>query len=466
MRSPSGSIGRSAERLRVHVSPVSSLTSARRLGAAKQIAGWLGLANMIYVLGSSIAVQWAVFTTAKINPIPFVGLHEAALTGGIVGAFVVVSGRVRGLGLAYAAAVGLWVGSAALSGWVLTRRLDTDLVALAIVASGLALSASASPKKWSGWALLFIGSAYVYVNLYLILRFSSSGGIDFPRAGTGLQLPDSGSSGALLWRFIADGVVGRSYFVGLTPNSNLTGNCLVALSAFMAPFILSQRPFWSTNRTVTVCYRAALLAILVLPAMALMTALVARTALAGLICSFIVLTLKQRWLNSRWAPITSAFLTPIVVATPVVLATFSNLSASGRDCVWESWWAQARRDWLLGSGSPGSFPALGCTRRQTWSHAHNELLQAWGVSGLLGLAILIVILSGLGFVAVRFYQSDHRTLLAVMAASAVLMGFEVVGGNGWVLGPDWLVMGLVSFVAVTARSVGIMDRRTLDRTPV
>ncbi len=120
---------------------------------------------------------------------------------------------------------------------------------------------------------------------------------------------------------------------------------------------------------------------------------------------------------------------------PVVLGLSGHLRASGRDCMWRDWveLMSGRLPW--GLGPPGRFPGT-CVPR--WAHAHNELLQALTVGGVVGLCAAVIVFGGLTWFAVRYHAWDRRCLLSLMVCATTLMSLEVsgrawnwIGARGW-----------------------------------
>lgn len=94
---------------------------------------------------------------------------------------------------------------------------------------------------------------------------------------------------------------------------------------------------------------------------------------------------------------------------------------------------------MWGVGAPGHLTDV-CPAPVFIVNAHNELLQAWSVGGLVGLFAFIGFFALVTWLAVRHSDLDGRVLLAVIASCVALLGMEV-------LSTDWALAWLVPIVA-------------------
>jgi O-antigen ligase len=380
--------------------------------------------------------------------------------------------------VAFAVGMLLWVAARGLSAFALTGQWSVDAFQAALVVGGLACAAAAAHPTLTGWTLLALGSVYVYGNLWALRRNFGSVDTAFPGAGQwgssrladGSVPPDcsevlAGTASVLEETLLflrapqgactMDGV--RVWMpLGIDGNPNGTSNMVALAVVFAAPFVVHRWGTWIDHRLLLVVLgRVGLFALLVVPGIALLYLLEGRSALIGTLSALLVLLVPLRWARgSAWS---WAFASAVVVTIMIPFAStkLSGASFAGRSCVWVDWWDAVGPTPLWGIGPPGTYPAEACGGTLTqWAHAHNEFLQAWAVSGILGLILAVMVIGGLSWYAMRYRDLDDRILMSLMTCAAVLLGFEILVN----VPAGWIRPNLVFFVTVAAFSLGLMSR--------
>lgn len=429
------------------------------------LAPWVGLANLVFVLGSSVLGQWSEFQGWAVIPDLWVRVPGTAVSGAIAGVLALLSGRLRWPSVALAGLLGLWIAAVSLGAWVLTGHTAARPLWLALTAAGLALGTAVAKPVVSGWAIFLTGCGYVYLNAFILWRNYQTLGAEFPMGakwwGGGdwtrslLERPEwatDPTAPQTVWKLATGGIDGFM-FGGLARGSSTTASCAVFLIVFMAPFVLGRwRGVRSPHPARLALGRALLLLVSAVPGAFLLAALDAYTALAGVIFGWSVLLLPSKWLRHRRVASAAAVLVPTATLVPVLMARWGLLSANNRDCVWDSWRIAVRDSPVWGSGGTTSFPGVTCDF-PLWVHSHNELLHAWLVSGILGLLVATCALGGLGWCAVRFSHLDQRTLLSTVVCATAVLSFNVLVMDRW----DWIGLGMAALIAISARSVRVMS---------
>ncbi len=449
-------------------------------------AEWLGLANLWLVLGSSVVMQWAWADRPGgwVLGAPESWLRAAALSGALVVLLAALGGRVRWPAWVLAGLLGIWLGSGALSAWVLSGEPDTRSLLMAVAGGGLVLGAAAARTTWSGWSIYLIGFAYVYLHLAVLWKNYYSLGGEFPLVnrwlfeypgGYTLSVPSvpewANYPSGLIDRarallslkqdatlLLPSGVALPTYrYQGLTTNPNLTGMFMAPLVAFAIPFAAGRwHPTGWRGRAVVYPARVALAAAVVVPAVYLLDLLDARAALLGVIAGAAVMLVPIGWARNRWAASVAALALPVLIMAPVVhTLRWGGPSYSGRDCVWDTVIPLIRATPSWGLGPPGGFEASCGPVSVRFAHAHNELLQAWSLGGLVGICAAVLALGFLVWFAVRFSDRDIRALVAVLTCSAVVMAVEVLTPSvGYTVH-----LGIAALAVVAGRSLALMGDR-------
>lgn len=445
--------------------------AARVRGLAAAVAPGLGVAHLWLILGLSVANQF-LYAQRYSRDISWVYggaeplLWPAAISGGVTAIVALLSGRLPRAVIAFGILVTIWQGSVAVSALARDGDLDSRRLLLTVACAGLAFGVAAAGPSWSGLSLFAIGTAYVWLNLLALWRNYYSLGDEFPVAATWWDGTDRVTSvptphpSLLFPESLVDRLLAvvrsapeqRVYvFRGLTRNQNLTGNYLAPLLAFMAALSIRWRPRNTGRQQIAV--RVVALMFAVLPGCYLLYALQARTALAAVAVSLgLLLVPLRKGSLARAAPWLAALVPTAVILAPLAVAGLANNRFSGRDCAWSSMWSAVRQEPLWGIG-PGRFPDTCALLPEGWVHAHNELLQAWGTGGLLGLVAFTLLLSGLAWFALRFHERDRRALLAVLVCCLVVFGAEILSP----FSENWVPMGLAGFVAIASRSLALMS---------
>jgi hypothetical protein len=441
-----------------------------------------GVALLVYTLGGVLWLQWR-FAVEAVTPSPddVGGLRGYAIAAAGCALMALASGRVRWPVLLLALGLAAWVAARALSAWMLDSQVEAAALLLALALAGLVIAVAAIPAAVSGWTLAAVGAAYIYVNLFVLWQNYFTTAARFPgvarwalrteppyileitktppfrdydafpspeafsdRVWVFLRSRDPISPPADLWGYWLDGLGGHP---------QATGSAVALCVVFLAAFSLRRwSPWYRSNPVPVVLGRLALFAATVLPGLALLHLFQSRAALGGVLAALVLLVLPLRWARGRAWSWSFAIATPLLIILPPAVTAAGVTGWNNRDCAWQDWWSQVTGTRLWGYGPPDSYPISACPRtggRTSWAHAHNELLNAWGVSGLLGLAAAAAVLMTLSWWAVRGRDRDQRVLLGLMTTSAALLGLEVLvyPPGGWIR-PDLLL-----FTAIAARSV-------------
>jgi hypothetical protein len=418
---------------------------ARLAGAVAALAG---VAYVWLVLGSNLLLQY------QREPLPPDRLQDLARIGLVVAVVVLLSRVTSARLLVVVGLVAAWLAAPALSSWGLTGRAELWFLSWAVIGGALLLAAAASPR-WVGWSLVALAMVLVAMNWLVYWRTYYSFGAVSPGAGQWL-LPQRGWAPALPspedQQFLLD--AGMPYpqdrvqrlvalvrsvpefapfsLVGSSSNANYTGNFVAPAVAFGCAFLLRGHEWDPARRPWPVRVLVALAALGLLTAgLLLLHALAARTAALALLVALLLLLVPVRWArNPWWASLAAAAAVLVVVAPPAASRQLGS-SFSGRDCVWRSWWAAVSEQPRWGIGPPGAIDSV-CGEFFI-VNAHNELLQAMSIGGLLGLVAAVATLGLLVWLGVRRSDRDGRQLLVVMACLLTLMGLEV-------LTTDWAIL--------------------------
>jgi hypothetical protein len=449
----------------------------RRL--AHLVSPWTGLALLLYLLGGLLWLQWqfAVDATFR-SPAEVGGLPGYALAAVGCAAVALLSGRVRRPVLLLALGLAVWVGSRAVSGWLLDSQVESAALLVAVTLAGLAIAVAAIPAAVAGWTIAAVGTWYIYANLFVLWQNYFSTGVAYPGVAqwklydpmwvttrTPTQRPlDTFPAPEPLWEriqaFVGIGEInstaedpGGYLIAGLGGNPNGTSTFAALSVVFLAAFSLRV---WGSRRrhqpTLVMLCRAALFLATVPAGILLIYLSNGRAALGGVGLALVILILPLRWAHSRLWSWAFAMATPLLILAPFAVAQAGIASWNGRDCTWQAWWQAIQPAPLSGYGPPGIFPITGCTLSPyitEWWHAHNELFQAWGVGGVLGLAVASAVLMTLAWWGFRGRDRDERVLLGLITCCAVLLGFEVLVE----IISGWIRPTLILFTAIAARSV-------------
>lgn len=431
------------------------LTQGRRRGhpGLDVAAEWSGLALVAFVLGSAVVRLMTSLSDITGGPHPIGSLHQTGVFAGITALVVLASRRVTWPVITAAGLFAAWFVSAALSSWVLTGEIQTRPLWTGLTCFGLALGAAAARPMRAGWAILTAGTLLVYGNWWMLWRNYATHGAEFPRVLRRPYFTEGGDDlGPVAWLLHAlqGDVPGTP--VGLTPNGNLTGNFLAFFVVFSLPFLLWC---WRHSAGRTPALRVALGALtvlLTLPGLGLLMALNARTAAFAAVIGWSVLLIPLPWFRARGWAWAAAVLSPLAIFVPMVLGLAGQVTLSGRDCVWHSWRRAISDSPIWGIGPPGRFPGVGCGV-ETWAHAHNELIQALSVGGVIGFAAAVSTVALLAWFGVRYASRDGRCLMVLVASGIVLLSMEIM--SVWVY--DWIGPATAAFVAVASRSLGMQS---------
>lgn len=351
-----------------------------------------------------------------------------------------------------------------LAGWFATAYLNPleqtgeNYAKLAAVLIGLVLASAAASPAVSGWIVTLAGAVFVWLNGLAIAMALASQGALMPGAARWwsqehgwVPIPDPVSSPAISpvdWLATVRLPASTTGYieVGLASNPNGTGNALVLAVAFSLPFAVWWFGVTRHRRRRAMAGVAVAVLGLLIPGILMLAILDARSALIAALASLLVWAVPRRLLEMRIARIAAA-LTPFVVLAPVAISALGNLSLTRRSCVWADWRAAVGGSPAWGIGAPGGFAGDSCGS-YWWRHTHNEVLQAWSISGIGGALTAALTLGWLGWLAVKHYRTDGRGLLAVMAASTVIMGTEILS-----LAEDWRWMGLATLLVIAGRSL-------------
>ena len=444
------------------------------------VASGLGVAYLWLVIGRSIWMQY----TRVIDP-PIDWLRTAAWLAIPVIAVAILSRRLRWQGLVLGALIAVWMGAGAVSSWRLTGQVDTRSLMLGAVCAGLFFGVAAAKPAWTGWSIFILGAGYVFLHLVVYYKSYYSLGQAFP--GTtwwwSRSMWNAQSMASLKdWQggyyFVAlpypEGRIDRVLalvrdvptleifqsgvkpftFRGLASNGNLTGNFLAPYLAFVIPFVVTRwRGHHGVRRVLSVTARIVTAAAILIPGLFLLYSLNARSALAAVLISLLVLIIPLAWSRNSPTATIAAIVIPLGVLVPFVLTRTQGVSWNGRDCVWNQLWIPAIRDSpVWGIGPPGRFSDACLPGSPAWYHAHNEIFQAWSLGGLVGLVAAVATIAGLTWLAVRYSDRDGRVLLAVITCCVVLMGFEVLS----TFRSNWVYMGIAWFIAIAGYSIARM----------
>ena len=375
------------------------------------------------------------------------------------------------------------------SSWRLTGEVDTRSLMLGAVCAGLFFGVAAARPAWTGWSIFILGAGYVFLHVVVYYKSYYSLGQAFPGSTRWLSrsMWNAESMASVKdWQggyyFVAlpypEGRIDRVLalvrdvpyletfrsgfkpfaFRGLTGNGNLTGNFLAPYLAFVIPFSATR---WRGNhglrRVLSVTARIVMAAAVLIPGLFLLQVLGARSALAAVLVSFLVVVSPLAWSRNSPTATIAAIVIPLGVLVPFVLTRSQGFSFNGRDCVWDRLWIPAIRDSpIWGIGPPGRLSDACAPGSTAWYHAHNEIFQAWSLGGLLGLAAAVTTIAGLSWLAVRYSDRDGRVLLAVITCCTVLMGFEVLSS----FRSNWVFMGIAWFIAIAGYSLSRMTSRS------
>lgn len=448
------------------------------------VASGLGVAYLWLVIGRSIWMQY----TRDIDP-PIDWLRAAAWLAVPVILVAILSRRMRWPGLVLGGLIAVWMGAGAVSSWRLTGQVDMRSLMLGAVCAGLFFGVAAARPAWTGWSIFVLGAGYVFLHVLVYYKSYYSLGQAFP-GSTGWwsrSLYNAESLTSLKqWQggyyFVAlpypEGRIDRILalvtevpnleifrsginpfaFRGLTGNGNLTGNFLAPYLAFVAPFVATR---WRRHSGVRMFFiviaRIILAAAVLIPGLFLLDVLDARSALAGVLISLLVLIIPLAWSRNSPTATIAAILIPLGVLVPFILTRTQGISWSGRDCVWDRLWIPAIRESpIWGIGPPGRFSDACAPGSPAWIHSHNEIFQAWSLGGLLGLAAAVTTIVWLTWLAVRYSDRDGRVLLAVITCCMVLMGFEVLSS----FRSNWVFMGIAWFIAIAGYSLSQMTSQS------
>ena len=315
--------------------------------------------------------------------------------------------RTRALWIALCLLV-VWIGATALStlgpDW---RRPDASLK-WTLILSALFVAAAVTRPLWSGWAILALGAVHIAANLAVYWKNYYSLGASFPSAGlwwstaygwTSLPLParsDWAGSADLLGFPYPEGPLNRVValivevpqtlgyqYYGLSGNPNYTGDYFAPFLVFAVAFLLTAQR--SPPRR-TCASGAGGRATGTRPPAPPRSGRPQRPARRS---GGIGLPGGPGRLGATGAsPYVAAIVTPLLLLAPPLLSWTTGASFTGRDCVWRSWSTAVRDSPLWGVGAPGHLTDV-CPAPVFIVNAHNELLQAWSVGGLVGLFAFI-----------------------------------------------------------------------------
>lgn len=376
-----------------------------------------------------------------------------------------------------------WLSSGALSSLALTGATDTRSLLFGLIAAGLFFGVAGARPAWSGWSIFILGSGWLLANIYAYYRSYYSLGQEFPYSTLWATTPVSLSpsmSAITDWRGLTplpfpDGVLARVWallvdvpgmealdagfkpfiFTGLTTNGNQTGAWLTPFLAFVVPFLRQRWQALQARRpNAAIVARIGVAAAVLIPGLFMLYMLEARAAIGAVLAGLVVLLIPSAWLRSRGVAIGFVLTVPAIMLIPFTTGVLMGRDWSGRACIWDQVWLPSIQGspWW-GFGPPGRLPNVCLADGSEVFHAHNELLQAWSIGGLLGLIAATAALCGLAWFAVRYWQRDGRILMAVLICCAVLMGFDVLTSY---LG-NFVHLGIVWLLVVAGRSMALLE---------
>lgn len=223
-------------------------------------------------------------------------------------------------------------------------------------------------------------------------------------------------------------ILGVGRLTGLLPHPNLLGP--IALLALVVELYVPGRKVWRVVSSLA----ALVCLILAQSAMALA---------AALLCVVLVV-FTSRW-TYKW-PIRT--LAALAVVAAFVLSIPAHLihgvagervgTVSGRSVIWRYSWESFKKHPGVGLGNyflgPEFRSATLPANQQQAVHAHNELFQVLGQSGLLGLVALLVLLGGALVVALRARSAGNMlpllTWIALLGACVTEVPIRSAGASG------------------------------------
>lgn len=428
-------------------------SGALRLGL--QAAGrWLGIVYLVFSLGGNMLMR-----LDPANPRPW---FEPVLL--IMACAVLLVGlplvtRKWQIWVPLGLLV-LWIGAGAVSTWALTGSVPVATVRWTVILAALFVAAAVTRPAWSGWALVVLGTLHLAANLAVYWRNYFSLGASFPDSGLWWSASYGWSSLPLPSRtdWVVDGApaLGLPYpqgviervsalivevpevagyqFLGLTGNPNYTGDYIAPFLVFAVAFLL--RP---VSVRLPAAPRAVAAAAVLLMGLLVLHVLDARSALLAVLVGLVVPFVPVGWAGRGAVPFIAAVGTPMLLVLPPLVSWTTGAWFTGRFCVWRSWSAAIRDSPGWGIGVPGHLADV-CPNPAFIVNAHNELLQAWSVGGVIGLLSFACFVALATWMAARHSHRDGRVLLAVTVACVALLGMEV-------LSTDWAIAWLVPIVA-------------------
>lgn len=456
------------------------------------LAPWTGMAALVYVVGGAIWLQWMHVIGPASSPgsAALGGLGAAAWVSVGAGAISVGSGRVSAPVFALSGGLLAWLGSGWPSALLVTGEGYTQSAQVMVVCVGMALAVATVPAMWVATTLVVLGVAYIDANYIALWSNFYSTGAQFPGVGLwqdGMFGVKSTPPYRPSWAPDPVGFVDRlrvflsvddlsaaespetpqrdysRYFqLGLAGNANATGNTIAVVVAFLTALaVRGHGSGFGKNGLAVVMVRLSLACFAVVPGFALLLVIDARAALAGCIAAMVALGVNLRWtLKRRWFAWAFSVAALLIVMTPFLLSRAIGISFSQRACVWEDWLKAMRGMVTWGIAPPGQFEAAACASVTGgfWTHAHNELLQAWSLGGILGFIAALATFGGLARWAMRYHDRDDRVLLALIVCCAVLFGFEVLSSPL----SDWVRPSLALFVVIASRSLQLMAKGSVE----
>lgn len=440
-----------------------------------------GLGYLWLVAAGHIVLQYQ-----RVLDPPRTWLMTCGLAAIPVIAVVLASRRIGRATAIIGALIFVWLSSGALSSLALTGAMDTRSLLFGLIAAGLFFGVAGARPTWSGWSIFILGSGWLLANVYAYYRSYYSLGQEFLGATLWATTPlglSQSMSDITDWRGsyyftplpFPDGLLARVWallvdvprmhslyggfkpfvFTGLTTNGNQTGAWLTPFLAFVVPFLRQRWQGLQAHRpNAATVARIGVAAAVLIPGLFMLYMLEARAAIGAILASLLVLLIPAAWLRSRAATIAFVLAIPVVMLFPFATGVLMGRDWSGRACIWERVWLPSIQGtpWW-GFGPPGRLPNVCLADGSEVFHAHNELLQAWSIGGLLGLIAAAAALCGLAWFAVRYWQRDGRILMAVLICCAVLMGFDVLTSY---LG-NFVHLGIVGLLLVAGRSMVLLE---------
>lgn len=430
-----------------------------------------GPAFFVLVVGAGLAMQ-----IARVNNPALHWLILLAVLAAAVILFAYSSGRLSARTMLLGLLLAAWPASASCSTYVLRGEVEVRWLAIGLVTLGLFLGIAATNPSVAGWCILGLGALYIYANLFALYRGYFSLGNSFwatswydakfnrtnalgsladywgAANGEPLPYPEQPWSRAVALLFQVPRLTWFS-FGGLAINSNHTGNYIAPIIPFVVPFAAGRWLATGARHPIRVRVARASLAIsVVAPGFFLLYVLEARTALLAALLGIAAVVIPLSWTRRPLASVVTLASTLVLVMTPFFLTSLLEFSWNGRDCVWNAWLPIVHHSPLWGAGAPGTFvgycPELGTD--QTYPHAHNEILQAWNMGGLLGLAACVGALAVIAWDAPKLRVSDNGALLSVLVCVSLLMGMEVLATSQ---DSNWPYISIVWVIAIAARSI-------------